>query len=317
VDEPSKQTSRYTLKYSEKKHNSLYLISVYCLTVYFKIFFIYYKIFLKSTCYNRKIKLIIINSKEVSMLLDSTKLSEKIIVSKASIKSLDPHEIINSNIQYITKLFQHNVPDTAICEEALKSYYVDYYLSHIKYGGFSNFREHIETRPKTLYYIKEGLESIGAKNHLELLIHAIQIDYETLQSFALFKTLFSEFQEKENLTLLNSRWLKIHPLLLVLNEHQLESGIGKHIGYITKEERHVKIIKELCQIAKEEFIRITIGDQNNLYNDGSWYFKTDKGYYYMIENNQLVSMYDSETKELVVRGKVASTNSSFLTKMLG
>jgi hypothetical protein len=251
------------------------------------------------------------------MLLESTDLSQHIIISKKSLNALDLHEIINSNIQYITKLFQHNVPDTAICEEALKSYYVDYYLSHIKYGGFSNFREHIETRPKTLYYIKEGLKSIGAKNHLELLIHAIQIDYETLQSFALFKTLFLEFQERENLEELNSQWLRIHPQLLVLNDEQLERAIGKHIASVGKEERHTKIIKELCNIANKEFIRITAGDKNNLYNDGSWYFKTDQGDYYMVENNQLVTMYDSETKELVVRGKVASKNSSFLTKILG
>ena len=251
------------------------------------------------------------------MLLDSIKLSQKIIVSKESLRSLDLNKIINSNIQYITKLFQHNVPDTEICEEALKSYYVDYYLSHIKYGGFSNFREHIETRPKTLYYIKEGLKSIGAKNHLELLIHAIQIDYETLQSFALFKTLFSEFQERENLEELNSKWLRIHPLLLTLNESQIDKAIDKHISSIPKESRHIKIIKELCNIANQEFIRITSKDNKNLYNDGSWYFKTDKGYYYMVENDQLVSMYNSETRELVVRGKVSSVNSSFLTKILG
>ena len=251
------------------------------------------------------------------MLLDSTELSQKIIVSKESLRNLDPYAIINSNIQYITKLFQHDVPDTAISEEALKSYYIDYYLSHIKYGGFSNFIEHIESRPKTLYYIKEGLKSIGAKNHLELLIHAIQIDYETLQSFALFKTLFSEFQERENLEELNSKWLRIHPLLLALDEHHIDKVVDKHLSSVGKEERHTKIIKELCNIAKEEFIRITAGDNNNLYNDGSWYFKTDKGHYYMVENNQLVTMYDSETKELVVRGKVSSSNSSFLTKILG
>jgi hypothetical protein len=251
------------------------------------------------------------------MLLNSTELSQHIIISKASLKSLDPHDIINSNIQYITKLFQHNVPDTEICEEALKSYYVDYYLSHIKYGGFSNFREHIETRPKTLYYIKEGLKGIGAKNHLELLIHAIQIDYETLQSFALFKTLFSEFQEKENLEELNSQWLRMHPLLLVLNEQQIDNALKKHIASIGKEESHIKIIKELCSIANQEFIRITVGEKNGLYNDGLWHFKTDQGDYYMIENDKLVSMYNAETKELVVRGKVASKNSSFLTKILG
>ena len=255
-------------------------------------------------------------------MLKTTKFSQKIIISKESLETQAPHKIIDSNIQYLTKLFQNNIPDSEICEEALKSYYVDYYLSHIKYGGFSNFREHIETRPKTLYYIKEGLKSIGAKNHLELLIHAIQIDYETLQSFALFKTLFSEFQEKESLTELNSLWITQHPQLLIVEESNLNLTLTEHITSIGKENRHTKIIKELCSIANEEFIRITAGDTNSLYNDGSWYFKTDRGYYYMVEKNNLATMYDSTTKEAVVRGKVSSTHPiekeyrSMLTKLL-
>ena len=256
-------------------------------------------------------------------MLNNTKFSQKIIISKESFDSQDPHKIIDSNIQYLTKLFQQNIPDSEICEEALKSYYVDYYLSHIKYGGFSNFRKHIETRPKTLYYIKEGLKSIGAKNHLELLIHAIQIDYETLQSFALFKTLFSEFQEKESITELNSLWITQHPQLLIIEERYLNLTLTEHIASVGTENRHTKIIKELCSIANEEFIRITAGDSNNLYNDGSWYFKTDRGYYYMVEKNHLATMYNSTTKEAVVRGKVSSTHPiekeyrSILTKLLG
>ena len=255
-------------------------------------------------------------------MLNNTKFSQKIIISKESFDSQDPHKIIDSNIQYLTKLFQQNIPDSEICEEALKSYYVDYYLSHIKYGGFSNFREHIETRPKTLYYIKEGLKSIGAKNHLELLIHAIQINYETLQSFALFKTLFSEFQEKESLTKLNSLWITLHPQLLLVQESNLNLTLTEHITSVEKDNRHIKIIKELCSIANEEFIRITAGDNNSLYNDGSWYFKTDQGYYYMVEKNNLATMYNSITKEPVVRGKVSSTYPiekeyrSILTKFL-
>jgi len=240
-------------------------------------------------------------------MIETTEFSQKIIISQESFDTNDPHKIIDSNIQYLTKLFQNNIPDSEICEEALKSYYVDYYLSHIEHGGFSNFRKHIETRPKTLYYIKEGLKSIGAENHLELLIHAIQIDYETLQSFALFKTLFFEFQERENIAELNSLWITQHPQLLLIEEYNLNIILTKHINSINKESRPTKIIKELCSIANEEFIRITAGESNNLYNDGSWYFKTDRGYYYMVEKNNLATMYNSKTKKAVVRGKISST----------
>jgi len=248
--------------------------------------------------------------------------TEKIIISQKSLVSQNPSKIIDSNNQYITKLFQNNIHDSNICEDALKSYYVDYYLSHIQHGGFSTFIEHIETRPKTLYYIKEGLKSIKAENHLELLIHAIQIDSETLQSFSLFNTLFSEFQEKENLLNLNAQWIMQHQKLYSVKENRLNEVLNEHIGSSNSEERHTKIIKELCSIAKEEFIRITVGENNNLYSDGAWYFKTDRGYYYMVEKNHLVTMYNSQTKEPVVRGKITSTHSlkkdykSMLTKFL-
>jgi len=249
-------------------------------------------------------------------------LSQQIIISKESFKTANNHKIIASNIQYITKLFQHNISDSNIYEDSLKSYYVDYYLSHILHGGFSSFIEHIIDKPKILFYIKEGLNSIQAHNHLELLIHAIQINLETLQSFSLFNTLFSEYQEKENLVMLNALWIKAHPKVVLIKEKELDEKVQEHLKSIKAEKRHVKIIKELCIIANEEFIRVTAGDKNSLYHDGLWYFKTDKGSYFMIEKNHLVTMYDSETKESVVKGKITSTNylsesyKSILTKLL-
>ena len=252
--------------------------------------------------------------------LDDT---QTIVISQESFKSKDFNQIVNSNIQYITKLFQHNVSDTNISEEALQSYYIDYYLSHIIHGGFSSFIEHILTQPKILYYIKEGLKSIQAKNHLELLLHAIQIDSETLQSYSLFNTLFSEFQEKENLLMLNGTWVLEHPKLRVIKEGLFDHNIQEYIQKITKEERHTKIIKELCNLANEEFIRVTAEEKNNLYDDGSWYFKTDQGDYYMVEQDSIVTMYNSSNKESVLKAKLSSSHSltgnykSMFSKFLG
>jgi len=238
-------------------------------------------------------------------MLNNIDFSQKVIISKESFDNQNPHEIIDSNIQYLTKLFQHNIPESSICEESLKSYYIDYYLSHIKYGGFSNFREYIEKYPKILYYIKEGLKSIGANNHLELLIHAIQIDYETLQSFALFKTLFFEFQEKENLSKLNSLWITNHPQLLIIEEKNLNLTLERHISSIQKDNREIKIIKELCNIANQEFIRVTGEVKSSDNKSHQWHFRTNKGEYYMVQKNNLAIMHHSITQEPIVRGKVS------------
>ena len=50
----------------------------------------------------------------------------------------------------------------------------------------------------------------------------------------------------------------------------------------------------------EEFLRITAGDNNNIYNR-SYYFKTTKGHFYMIEKNYIATMYNSYTKKEVSR----------------
>jgi len=236
---------------------------------------------------------------------------EKIIVSKKSLHNYHFHDIVDSNIEYITKLFQQNIKENDICEDALKSYYVDYYLSHIKHGGFSNFLRDVQKNPKTLYYIREGLEAIKATKHLELLettltSYKVKIKVKFL---SIFDELFLEIQQKENIMTLNTTWLIEHPRLFSIDETQMDKTIQEHIQSIGAEQRHTKIIKKLCTIVNEEFVRVTAEDTYNIYNQ-SWYFKTTKGYYYMIEEDYKVTMYDSYTKKAVVRGKISNNLST-------
>jgi len=88
-----------------------------------------------------------------------------------------------------------------------------------------------------------------------------------------------------------------------------------------KDPRHIKIIKQLCSIVNEEFVAITAGDKYNIYNK-SWFFKTDKNYYYMIEKENIVTLYNSFTKKEVTKARLVTnqtkgfTFSNFIAQML-
>jgi len=244
----------------------------------------------------------------------------EIIISIDSFHSQNEHDIVSSNNQYITKLFQNNIDEDKIPEDALKSYYIDYYLSHIQYGGFSEFIKAFSNKPKILYYIYAGLETLGTKKHLALFKKVFFEDNNFLEKNTLDDE-FKSIQESENLLHLNHDWLLNHPQLIIMNCDYIDKKIQEHIEEYKEDKRHVKIIKQLCTIIDEEFIAVTAGDINNIYNK-AWHFKTTKGRYYLIEKNNIVTMYNSFTKKEITKGRLVSNKteessiSNFISQML-
>jgi len=259
----------------------------------------------------------IINKGEYTMSI------EHIVITTDSFHSQNKYDIISSNIHYITKLFQHNLREDKISQEALKSYYVDYYLSHILHGGFSDFIENFKHRDKIIYYIRSGLEALEAKNHLILFNRIFLPSYndEAKPDNDFLNMSFKKIQESENLIEINRQWLIKHPQLLIIKEEELNSSIQEHIINQTEEKRHIKIIKQLCEIIEEDFIAVTAGDSRNIYNR-SWHFKTAQGFYYMIEKNNIVTLYNSFTKEEITQGRLIANKteksivSDFISQML-
>jgi hypothetical protein len=131
---------------------------------------------------------------------------------------------------------------------------------------------------------------------------------------------FQQIQQKEYLTNLNYEWLLSHPKLHIVPESDIEKYVRIQLLESKKEKRHIKIIKQLCHIINEEFVAITAGDKNNLFTQ-SWYFKTTKNYYYIIEKNHIVTMYNSFTKEIVTQGRLVANKtdncliSNFISKI--
>lgn len=244
--------------------------------------------------------------------------SNDIVISIDSFHSRNKYDIVSSNNQFITKLFQNNIEEDKISENALKSYYVDYYLSHINYGGFTKFIENFASKLKILYYIYSGLEALGTKKHLALFQKALLEEHDSSEDF---DAAFKEIEKSENLLDINHKWLMNHPQLIIMNAEYIDQKIEEHIQACQDDKRHIKIIKQLCQIIDEEFIAVTAGDIHNIYHR-AWHFQTDQGRYYTIEKDNIVTMYNSYTKEEVTKGRLIanktepSTLSSFISQML-
>ena len=139
----------------------------------------------------------------------------EIIISIDSFHSQNKYDIVSSNNLYITKLFQNDIEEDKISEDALKSYYVDYYLSHIEHGGFSEFIKNFSHKSKILYYIHAGLQALKVEKHLALFQKVFDAKEETIEHNEKLDEEFNKIQKSENLLQLNHKWLMNHPQLII------------------------------------------------------------------------------------------------------
>lgn len=172
---------------------------------------------------------------------------DNVIVSKNSVNSINPYDIIDSNISFINLLKEEGFTGK-FCMEADISYYVDYYHSQVKNGGFSQFVYNSGWNEELNEVIRSGLEKMYAKAHLDFFNQqALVVD--TFDEFELAKFLDGDYFGKnptrkaldnddffkitENLIELNAHWLNKLPNLLVLTIEEMfttaEQLLGKEL----------------------------------------------------------------------------------------
>src|SRR5690349_10993125 len=96
------------------------------------------------------------------------KYSQKsIIVSKEAFASDDPYDIIQSNIEFLNAQFEEHLEHDEVSVNALRSYYVDYFLAQFLNGGFSQFIYNSRWGD-CIDYVTSGFAAMGAVKHLEL-----------------------------------------------------------------------------------------------------------------------------------------------------
>jgi hypothetical protein len=203
-----------------------------------------------------------------------------------------------------------------VSQDALRSYYVDYYLAEVLNGGFSQFVYNSGWNREVVGYVIEGLNAIGAAQQLGLLAgNALVVDQmdptkmgeflagsyfgenptrDALNSNDVF---YREFSEQEDLRELNAAWLRRLPNLVVLTDSEIQQEIARRSAAIpdrdkrialarAREPRYLKLIRELCAKAGQTLSHVTAGDPTHKY-DGrailAWHFITDQGHHHMIE----------------------------------
>jgi hypothetical protein len=259
-------------------------------------------------------------------------LDQSVIVSDQSFASTDPYDIISSNIELVNALFGEHLRADEIAPDALRSYYVDYYLAQVNNGGFSQFVYNSRWSLLMNGFIREGLAAMKAVEHLALFNDSAalvdRLGADRLQAFFESEYFgsnaerdaldanndrFYELSETEDLIALNAAWLRSLPGLTVKTMDEIKAEIARCgaalpdraervRAALENEPRYMKLIRVLIAKAGHELSRVTAGDLNHQHNGQrvlAWHFLTDRGHHYMVDADGKALMFNGTTKEMV------------------
>jgi len=259
-------------------------------------------------------------------------LDSSVIVSDQSVASADPYDVVYSNIELVNALFGEHLRADEIAPDALRSYYVDYYLAQINNGGFSQFVYNSHWSPLMNAFIREGLLAMKAVGHLALFNESAalvdRLGADRLQTFfesEYFDTnaerdaldanndRFYALLETEDLIALNAAWLRSLPGLKAKTADEIKAEVARRgaelpdreervRAALENEPRYLKLIRALIAKAGHELSRVTAGDPTHQHNGErvvAWHFLTDKGHHYMVDAGGKAVMFNGTTKEMV------------------
>ncbi len=257
---------------------------------------------------------------------------DTVIVSNTSHDSDDPYDIIESNISFVNAQLAEQIRTSELSRDALRSYYADYYLAQMNNGGFSQFVYNSRWDPDVIGYVREGVEAVGAVEHLALFERASRLVEDLgpkkLKRFldsgyfgrnrirdalSVFDDEFFALCEREDLIALNARWLRGLPNLCVLSLEEMHRELGRRVDALpdraervaqarADEPRSFQVIRALCRAAGQELHAVTEADPTHRYRGRramAWHFVTDAGPHYMVEVDDRAIMFGGDTGEPV------------------
>ncbi len=175
----------------------------------------------------------------------------RIIISETASKSENQQDVINSNISVINLMREEKINDDLIHEDALMSYYLDYYTSQYTEGNFAQFVYNSGWNKELNELIEEGLALIGAEKHLELFLQQskkvklmssvkrekfFKAKLEGVNPIRDFLNTDTFFEIEENVVALNANFLKTHPDLEVLSVDDMFAVLEEFVGHEIKRE---------------------------------------------------------------------------------
>jgi hypothetical protein len=188
-----------------------------------------------------------------------------LVLTKESLRG-GSEDIVNANVNVVNAMYAELLGVEEIAPNALRSYYVDFYLTQSLGGGFAQYVFTAPERGDIDSYIREGLEGMGAAAHLDLFNRTVAAfdalsdedadaylegdaeepldqkadgdaagDSGVPEAVQLLDELDVEFEtllETEDIIALNAAWLRGQEDLLVLDEEELERHIEERVSRI-------------------------------------------------------------------------------------
>lgn len=77
-------------------------------------------------------------------------------------------DVVDANVNVVNAMFEELLEADEISPAALRSYYVDFYLTQALAGGFAQYVFTAPEREEVDPYVREGLAAMGAAAHLDL-----------------------------------------------------------------------------------------------------------------------------------------------------
>ena len=272
------------------------------------------------------------------MSTGQTAIKHPVVLATESAEAAN-EDVVDSNVTVVNAMYAELLDAPEIAPNALRSYYVDFYLTQALAGGFAQYVFTVPEREEIDAYVREGLEGMGATAHLALFNRTaeafdalseedadIYLDGDTdgesatpepVRGLEELDEAFESLLETEDIIALNAAWLRGQEGLLLLDEEQLELHIAERVAQIPNlAERQAEaaeealenapefelIIRELCDVAGQELQKITMGDPNYEHNGETilaWHFTTDQGDFIMVEEDDEAFMISPTTKEII------------------
>ncbi|MCD9032428.1 DMP19 family protein [Luteimonas sp. Y-2-2-4F] len=257
---------------------------------------------------------------------------DAVVVSRDALDSDDPYDLVGSGIAFVNALIARHLRRDELSSDALRSYYVDYYLAQVNNGGFSQFVYNSGWDGRVVADVRDGLEAMGAREHRALfergaaLVEALGAeglqaffsseyfgDNATRDGLDALSDAFYDLSDREDLVRLNAAWLRRLPHLAVLAPEQMEAEVERRAAALPDREareaearagepRYAKLIRALCAATGQTLDRVTAGDPAFAHagqQTVAWHFLTDRGHFYMVDLGDRALMFDGGSNRLV------------------
>lgn len=204
-----------------------------------------------------------------------------VVVAAESINEGD-EEILFSNVSVVNTLLSELLTEDEIADNALRSYYADFYLTQMLNGGFAQFIYESGWQADINERILEALNAMGATDHAAVFEKAVttfedlsddekeyflegdfevglddedDAEQEGEDTFDDVDEAFYQVNEREDLTAKNAGWLRTLPELRILPTGEIASFVEECVARIPDLEERREAADELLDDDMPEFER--------------------------------------------------------------